>query len=67
MAEEIKRTSKEWYDLLYPKREIVILGPDGWDRGNWSFSWEEELINQNEFTIRLFRSTCQGKIPKTSN
>ena len=67
MAEKIKRTSKEWYELLYPNREIVIMDPDGWDRSNWDFSWEEELIDQNEFAIRLMQSTCKGKISKTSN
>lgn len=62
MTTEIKKTSKEWYELLYPNREIVIMDPDGWDRSNWDYSWEEEMITENEFKMRLMRSTIQGRI-----
>jgi hypothetical protein len=61
MTTEIKKTSKEWYELLYPNREIVIMDPDGWDRSNWDYSWEEEMITENEFKMRLMRSTIQGR------
>jgi hypothetical protein len=62
MTTEIKKTSKEWYELLYPNREIVIMDPDGWDRSNWDYSWEEEMITENEFKMRLMRSTIQGRL-----
>jgi hypothetical protein len=62
MTEEIKKTSKEWYDEIYPNREIVIMDPDGWDRSNWDYSWEEEQITENEFSMRVLRSTCMGSL-----
>lgn len=57
------QTSKEWYDEIYPpneegKRALTIYDPDGWDRSNWSFSFEQEQITQEEFHMRVFRSTC---------
>lgn len=54
----IKHTSKEWYKILYPNKEIKIIDPDGWDRTNWKYSWEEELISEGEFKKRLLASTC---------
>ena len=57
MTEELK-TSKEWYDIVYPNKEVVIMDPDGWDRSNWEYSWEEEQITQNTFMIRVMNSTC---------
>ena len=56
--ENIKRSSKEWYEIFYPNKEIVILDPDGWDRSNWEYSWEKELIDEVEFKKRLLASTC---------
>jgi CRISPR/Cas system-associated protein Csx1 len=62
MTEGIKKTSKEWYEELYPNREVIIMDPDGWDRSNWEFSWGEELIDKNEFAIRVMSSTCMYHI-----
>ena len=37
----IKKTSAQWQSLYpYPK----VLDPDGWDRKNYDYSWNEELI-----------------------
>jgi hypothetical protein len=55
---EQKQTSQQWYDDLYPAQEVIIMDPDGWDRRNWDYSWEEELITELEFKNRLFMSTC---------
>lgn len=63
MTEELK-TSKEWYDIVYPDKEIIIMDPDGWDRSNWEYSWEEEMITRNAFVMRVMRSTCMGNITK---
>jgi hypothetical protein len=62
MTEDIKKTSKEWYEELYPTRTLIIMDPDGWDRSNWEYSWGEELIDQNEFAMRVMRSTCMTHI-----
>jgi len=50
---EIKKTSAEWI------RESVflVLDPDGWDRVNFDFSWNQEKITMAEFQRRLSRST----------
>jgi hypothetical protein len=55
---EEKKTSQEWFDTLCVPRGTVILDPDGWDRTNFAFSWNEELISKDEFTLRLCDSTC---------
>jgi hypothetical protein len=63
-TEEIKKTSSEWYPIIYPRGEVKIIDPDGWDRSNWDYSWDEELITENEFMIRVWNSTCCGKISR---
>ena len=32
--------------------------PDGWDRSNYEYSWEQEEITIQEFFIRVAESTC---------
>jgi hypothetical protein len=49
--------SDEWYKILYPGKNVVVMDPDGWDRKNWQFSWYEELITAEEFNERLMKST----------
>lgn len=49
------KTSEEWQKLC----KIEVLDPDGWDRGNYQFSWHEELISREEFEKRLLPSTVQ--------
>lgn len=55
----ILRTSKEWQSL-FP--ETRILDPDGWDRTNFQFSWEEEKIPFIEYQKRLNESTIMASI-----
>jgi hypothetical protein len=55
--EEELKTSQEWYDSLYPNNEMIIMGPDGWDRTNYNYSFKEERITFEEFYNRLLRST----------
>ena len=59
MKEERKLTSQEWYKIVYPNKEVVIMDPDGWDRQNFKFSWFEELITEQEFHKRVMTSTCK--------
>jgi len=58
-----KKTSKEWYDELYPNKDVKILDPDGWDRNNFIFSFHEEKIDLEEFMSRLYLSTI-SRIPQ---
>tara|TARA_R110002012_G_scaffold49804_5_gene128897 strand:- start:17640 stop:17903 length:264 start_codon:yes stop_codon:yes gene_type:complete len=49
------KTSADWKESLCP--ELVILDPDGWDRSNYEYSFNEELISEKEFIGRLIGST----------
>lgn len=52
----------QWQSLYpYPK----VLDPDGWDRKNYDYSWNEELITLEEYNIRVSNSTCMNYV--TSN
>lgn len=51
----MKKTSQQWQEL---NPEIQVLDPDGWDRANFNFSWNEELITLEEYNKRLLHSTC---------
>jgi hypothetical protein len=61
-----KKTSEDW------NKECVaeVLGPDGWDRKNFQYSWFVEKITKDEFERRFIRSTIKvtcvhGSIPST--
>lgn len=52
---EVMKTSAEWQEKHpYPQ----VLDPDGWDRKNFQYSWNEELITFDEYESRLLQSTC---------
>jgi hypothetical protein len=38
------------------------MDPDGWDRKNFEYSFNEELITKDEFKTRIMFSTCIGRI-----
>jgi len=52
------RTSEEWQKVC----KITVLDPDGWDRGNYKYSWCEEKISREEFMNRVIPSTCMFNI-----
>lgn len=45
------KTGKQWHKELYP--EITILDYDGFDRYNLEYSYEQELITEDEFQRRM--------------
>lgn len=58
MKETIEvRTSEEWMDFLKPGARV--LDPDGWDRQNFNYSWNEEPITSEEFENRFYQSTVE--------
>lgn len=56
------KTSKEWYEAIPSAFNLKILDPDGWDRKNLVYSFNEELITKQEFLNRLQESTIQCHI-----
>lgn len=50
----LKKTSKEWQAL---KPDTLVYDPDGWDRKNFEYSWYEELITEEEYDLRVSKST----------
>lgn len=54
MKKIIKKTSREWQEL---KPDFIVLDADGWDRSNFEYSWNEELITEEEYNKRLLYST----------
>ena len=54
-AEDLLRTSAEWIRNY----DVVLLDPDGWDRSNYDFSFNQEEITRLEFEKRLTSSTIQ--------
>ena len=55
MIDETTVATSSWWDkhVSHPR----ILDPDGWDRANWDWSWERELITEREFFKRVSLST----------
>lgn len=51
------KTSHQWYDLVPKEYKLRIMDPDGWDRSNWGYSFNEELITKDEFMNRVGSST----------
>ena len=52
----MKHTSKEWQEI-YPCPKVI--DPDGWDRKNYDYSWNEELISEKEYHERVAKSTVR--------
>ena len=53
-----KKTSQEWSKIV---TEVTVIDPDGWDRGNYQYSWFEEEITIEEYFRRMQISTCAFK------
>lgn len=53
----MKKTSKDWYAEIPKELGFIIYDADGWDRKNYEFSFNEELITKEEFVKRVFHST----------
>ncbi len=53
---EEKKTSTEW---IKQNPNLTILDPDGWDRKNYDYSFNQELITETEFNRRVTVSTIQ--------
>lgn len=53
------KTSKEWMELIPEKYKLILLDPDGWDRKNYDYSFNEERITKEQFMDRLAFSTIQ--------
>lgn len=58
--EEIYRTSKDWYSEILEKEKIKIIDPIGWDQNNFSQSFYDELILEEEFRARLELSKTES-------
>lgn len=56
-----KKTSQQWYDEIPKDFGFIIYDPDGWDRSNYEYSFNEELITKEEFLKRVTSSTCLCK------
>lgn len=52
-----KKTSLDWYNEIPKDLGFVIYDPDGWDRSNYEFSFNQELITKEEFMNRVASST----------
>lgn len=53
------KTSRQWHQELCPQTQI--LDPDGWDRQDFEFSFNQEQITKEEFWARLSDSTVISK------
>ena len=56
----MKKVSSEWVK----EYECKIIDPDGWDRENYDYSFNEEKITRKEFERRLIKSTILGFVFK---
>jgi len=56
----MKKVSSEWMK----EKNCEIIDPDGWDRKNYDYSFNQEKITREEFYRRLALSTigCFGEI-----
>ncbi len=55
--EAVKKTSKDWVNGIHKDCKLKVIDPDGWDRENFDFSFNKELITKEEFKTRLLSST----------
>ena len=53
MVDDGLKTSQQWQAQF----GCMVYDPDGWDRGNYEYSWYEERISESEFKERVSNST----------
>lgn len=52
------KTSAEWYKEWQLKKGLIIIDPDGWDRGgNYTELWYNTPMTEAEFSARVSEST----------
>jgi hypothetical protein len=54
---KIKLVSAEWLRQIPAKYNLRIIDPDGWDRENFQYSFNEERITFDTFMDRVSIST----------
>ena len=59
ITKDILKTSAEWHND--GPTGIIIIDPDGWDRTNYDYSFNQELVTFQEYVARLYRSTIMVK------
>jgi hypothetical protein len=67
MEKYVLRTSKDWCNIAHKKYKLIIYDADGWDRRNYEHSFNQELIDKNEFMNRVSRSTTMCPISFFTN
>lgn len=55
----MKKTSEQWLAQVPENWELRIVDADGWDRKNYDYSFNQELITRDEFMRRLRISALQ--------
>lgn len=56
------KTSQTWLEYIPRSYSLRIIDPDGWDRENYEYSFNEELVTWGEFMNRLSNSTVSVNI-----
>lgn len=56
----VTKSSKDWNAEIPNDLGFYIMDPDGWDRKNYEYSFNEELITKIEFLKRMMYSTCMS-------
>jgi len=52
------KTSQKWLAEIQEQfSKVTVLDPDGWDRKNFDYSFNQELITKEEFEKRFAVST----------
>lgn len=52
------KTSQKWLAEIQEQfSKVNVLDPDGWDRKNYEYSFNQELISKEEFKKRFYMST----------
>ena len=52
------KTSQKWLAEIQEQfSKVTVLDPDGWDRKNYEYSFNQELISKEEFKKRFYMST----------
>lgn len=56
MREELK-TAKDWFSDIHEPYNVTVYDYDGFNRENFVYSWNEELISKTEYLNRICECT----------
>jgi len=59
LSDDVLKSSDAWYAEIVRKGKFEIVDPSGWNKNDFKYSFNQELVTRDEFDTRLIQSTLR--------